>query len=76
MGEMRNAYKIVVGKLHGKRLLEGHRRRWENNTEMVDRYGLDASCSGRGPVVNSSEHSTKLSVSIKGVEFSDQLSDY
>jgi hypothetical protein len=31
MGEMRNEYKIVVGKPEGKRSLGRPRRRWENN---------------------------------------------
>jgi hypothetical protein len=31
MGEVRNAYKILVGKLEGTRPLERPRRRWEYN---------------------------------------------
>jgi hypothetical protein len=31
MGEMRNAYLILVGKPEGKRLLARPRRRWEDN---------------------------------------------
>jgi hypothetical protein len=31
MGEMRNAYNILVGKPEGKRPLRRPRRRWENN---------------------------------------------
>jgi len=31
MGKMKNAYKILVGKLEGKRLLGRPRRRWEVN---------------------------------------------
>jgi hypothetical protein len=31
MGEMRNAYKILVGKPEGKRPLGRLRRRWEDN---------------------------------------------
>jgi hypothetical protein len=34
MLEMRNAYKILVRKLGGKRTLGRPRRRWEDNTEM------------------------------------------
>jgi hypothetical protein len=34
MGEMRNAYKIVVGKPEGKRPLGRPRRRWEDNIIM------------------------------------------
>jgi hypothetical protein len=32
MGQMRNAYKILVGKPEGKRPLGRSRCRWENNT--------------------------------------------
>jgi hypothetical protein len=34
MGEMRNAYKILVGKPEGKGTLGRHRRRWEDNIKM------------------------------------------
>jgi hypothetical protein len=34
MGEKRNAYKILVGMLEGKRPLERPRRRWEDNIRM------------------------------------------
>jgi hypothetical protein len=34
MGEMRNAYKMLVGKPEGKRPLEIPGRRWENNIKM------------------------------------------
>jgi hypothetical protein len=34
MGEMRNSYKILVGKLEGKRPLERLRRRWGDNIRM------------------------------------------
>jgi hypothetical protein len=45
---IRNACKILFGKLEGKRLRERHRRRWEdyNGGNRVGRYGLDASGSG------------------------------
>jgi hypothetical protein len=33
-GEMRNAYKILVGKPEGKRLCGKMRRRWEDNIKM------------------------------------------
>jgi hypothetical protein len=31
---MRNAYKSLVGKPEGKRVLRRHRRRWEDNIKM------------------------------------------
>jgi hypothetical protein len=31
MGEMRNVYRILVGKPEGKRPLAGPRHRWEDN---------------------------------------------
>jgi hypothetical protein len=34
MGEMRNTYKILVGKPEGKKLRERYRRRWEDNIKM------------------------------------------
>jgi hypothetical protein len=34
MGEMRNAYKILVGKPEGKRPLGRSRHRWEGNIRM------------------------------------------
>jgi hypothetical protein len=32
--EKRNAYKVLEGKLEGKRLLGGSRHRWEDNIKM------------------------------------------
>jgi hypothetical protein len=34
MGEKRNAYRLLVGKPEGKRLLERPRRRWVDNIKM------------------------------------------
>jgi hypothetical protein len=46
MGEMRNAYRILVGKPEGNRRLGRHRHRWENNIKIdlrarIGWYGLD-----------------------------------
>jgi hypothetical protein len=64
---MRNAYKIVFGKLEGKRPLGIPRRRWKDNIKMyretVRGYGIYSNGSGHG-----NEH-----CSIKGNEFLDQL---
>jgi hypothetical protein len=35
MGEMRNAYRIIVGKPEGKRSLGRPRRRWEDNNNKM-----------------------------------------
>jgi uncharacterized short protein YbdD (DUF466 family) len=32
--KLRNAYKLLVGKPDGKRPLERHRRKWEDNIKM------------------------------------------
>jgi hypothetical protein len=51
MGEMRNAYKILVGKPEWRRPLERPRRRWEEIIGMDLREigcGLDSSGSGIG----------------------------
>jgi hypothetical protein len=34
MGEMRNAYKVLVGKPEGKRPLRRPRHRWEDSTRL------------------------------------------
>jgi hypothetical protein len=34
MGEKRNAYRMLVGRSEGKRILGGSRRRWANNIKM------------------------------------------
>jgi hypothetical protein len=39
MGEMRNAYKILIGKPEGRRPCGRPRRRWEDNIRMDLKYG-------------------------------------
>jgi hypothetical protein len=41
MGEKSNAYRILVGKLEGKRPLERPRRRWVDNIDRMGWCGLD-----------------------------------
>jgi hypothetical protein len=73
--ELRNWYKILVGKPEGKRPLGRPRRRWEDNTGLNLRemgWGkceLDASGSGQGPVAGYCEQDNEPSGSIKGGEF-------
>jgi hypothetical protein len=35
MGEVRNLYRVLVGKLERKRLLERPRRRWKDGNKMT-----------------------------------------
>jgi hypothetical protein len=57
MGEMRNVYKILVGKPEGKRSLVSTRCRWEDNIRAdLGEIGrkvveLDSFGSEQGPVV-------------------------
>jgi len=37
MGERRDAYRVLVGKAEGKKLLRRPRRRWENNIKWIFR---------------------------------------
>jgi hypothetical protein len=68
MKEMRNTYKILVGKSEGKRALGRPKRRWEDNFRMdfrnrVGRFRLDS--------YGFCEHGNEISGSIKGGEFLD-----
>jgi hypothetical protein len=71
MGEMRNVYKILVGKPEGRRQFGRPRHRWEDNIRMdrVRSCELDSAGSGYGPVAGSYEHGNEPSGSIKGEEF-------
>jgi hypothetical protein len=46
MGDMRKAYKILVGKPEGKRPLRSPRRRWEDNIRMGLREIVRKVCTG------------------------------
>jgi hypothetical protein len=61
MGERRGAYRALVGKPEGRRLLERPRRRWEDNIKMdlldvgwggLDRINLDEARDRWRAVVN------------------------
>jgi hypothetical protein len=41
MGEIKNAYKILVGKPEGKRPFGRPRRRWDDNIKMARDIGLE-----------------------------------
>jgi len=46
MGKRRDAYRVLVGILAGKKTLRRHRRRWEDNAKKnlrsgMSTYGLD-----------------------------------
>jgi hypothetical protein len=45
MGRGRGVYRVLVGKLEGKRPLGRHRRRWENNIKM-DLQNVGCGCMG------------------------------
>jgi hypothetical protein len=60
MGEMINAYKILVGKPQGKRPHGIHRCGWEYNIRMTG-CGMDSSVSGYGPVAGSCEYDSEPS---------------
>jgi hypothetical protein len=61
MGEVRNVYKVLVGKPEGKRPLGRPRRRWEDGIGMDLREidlggsGLDSTGSGQGPLAGCGE---------------------
>jgi hypothetical protein len=62
MGEVRNAYSILVGKPEGRRPLGRPRRRWEDNRMDLREIGFgDVDC----------EHGDEPSGSIKCGEFLD-----
>jgi hypothetical protein len=74
MGEMRNAYKILIGNPQGKRPLGGSGNRWDLILKWILRNsvgwcGFGSSGSGQGPVAGSCEHGNEPSGSIKAWSF-------
>jgi len=82
MGEMRNAYNILVGKPEGKRPLRRTGHRWENNIRMDIReigwkgVGWMYLAQDRNQWQTPVECSNEPSGFIKGGEFLYQPSDY
>jgi hypothetical protein len=68
-GKKRNAYRILMGKLEGKRSQGRPRRRWVNNVKMDLTYDrvvwIGLMWLRYGSVEGSCEHSSELSGSIK-----------
>jgi hypothetical protein len=78
MGESRGAYRVLVGNAEGRRPLERHRRRWDDNVktnlrELGGKHGLDRSGSVYGQVAGFFECGKEPSGSIKCGEFLEQL---
>jgi hypothetical protein len=83
MGEIRNAYRILVGKPEGKIPLGRPRRRWVDNIKMYLREigwdGVDwiELAQDRDPVEGSCEHGAEPSGSFKNCwEFSEWLHNW
>ena len=75
MGERRYAYRILMGRPEGKRLLERPSRRWEDNIKMdlqeVGCGGMDWIELAKGQVAGTCECGDEPSGSIKCGEFLD-----
>ena len=76
MGKRKGAYRVLVGKLEGRRPLERPRSRWEGYSKMDLREvgwgggpGLDRSGSGYGQVAGFYKCGNQRSGSIKCGEF-------
>jgi hypothetical protein len=74
MGEMRNVYKIFVGKPEGKRPLGRFKHRWEDNIKINfkkqdKRMWTRFICSEQEPAVGICKHGNEPLISIKGGEF-------
>jgi len=75
MGDMRNAYELLVWESEGTRPLERFSSRWEDNIKLdIREVGWEAvdwiySAHGRDQVAGSCEHGIGLPNSIKGRGF-------
>jgi len=73
--ELRNAYKVLVGKGGGNRPVRRLSCTWKDYIKKgsyrnwMRRLGLDSTDSGNGPVVVSCEHGNETSGFLKGEEF-------
>jgi hypothetical protein len=79
LGEMRNAYRSLVGKPEGKRQHRIRRYIWEENIKWIlriwgRRCGLNSTGPGQGLVHRFRTSGTEPSSFIRGGEFLDQLS--
>jgi hypothetical protein len=67
MAEMRNAYKIIIGR---KRPPGRPRHKWEDiRMSLKDIGWTDSICSGQGPMMNPRKHCTQPSDFIKPERF-------
>ena len=76
IGDVRRLYRILVGKLEGKRPLGRPTRRWENNINESSgsgmwEYGLDRVSRGQGKVAGTCDCGSEPLGSIKCGEFLD-----
>jgi hypothetical protein len=77
-GELRNSYKILVGKPEGKPFGKPGCRSEDSIRIDLKKIGcgLDSAGLGKGPVVGSCEHSNEPSGTKKGEGFYERLSAY
>jgi hypothetical protein len=75
VGEIRNAYKIMVEKPEGKTTLGKLTCRWRIILKWILKIGCESVywISGQGPVAGSCKHDNDSLGSIKVEEFFDQL---
>jgi hypothetical protein len=74
---MRNAYKILVGKLEENRSFGRRRRKWEYNIRKdLKEVGGEVDRIRYGTAADSCKHGNEPSGSVKGGVFLEYLSDY